>query len=52
MSIFKRDQLIIYASKQAKVDLLSIEINNNNSKFHSWPVTKNNNIIEFIKKNY
>ena len=39
----RRDQLsIIYASKQAKVDLLSIEINNNNSKFHSWPVTKNN----------
>ena len=46
----RRDQLsLIHSSKQANVALLSIEINNNNSKFHKWPITinnKNNRVYE------
>ena len=60
MSIFKkRSAFIIYVKNKLKLIFLSIEINNNNSKFHSWPVTKNNKdnrvykekLIDFIPYN-
>lgn len=49
----RRDQLsIIHASKQAQVDLLSLDINNNSSEFHSWPVTKNNKDYRIFKEKF